>query len=139
VLSVGAKASLPVLLDGVNLVDLVFAEAVGGEVRCTREACGRYHHSERNDAQLSEGNGEAESRARCGWEGVGICDRGGHLAVREGKPRASGASDACAVSIVRCDRGLQELVAESDRRSERGASVHNHATCSDRHINSRTI
>ena len=59
-LSVGAKASLPVLLDGVNLVDLVFAEAVGGEMRCAREACGHEHDSERDDAQLSEGDGEAE-------------------------------------------------------------------------------
>jgi len=50
VLSVGAKASLPVLLDGVNLVDLVFAEAVGGEMRCARKACGHERDSERDDA-----------------------------------------------------------------------------------------
>jgi hypothetical protein len=60
VLGVGAKVSQPVLRDGVDLVDLVFAEAVGGEVGCARQACGYEHDSERDDAQMGEGDGEAD-------------------------------------------------------------------------------
>jgi hypothetical protein len=49
--SVGAKPPVPVLLDGVNLVDLVLAEAVGVEMDRPRQACSHEHDRDRDAAQ----------------------------------------------------------------------------------------
>jgi len=98
-LGVGAEPPVPVLLDGVDLVHLVLAEAVGCEM-CRAGQRGDYQHDHQRDAaQLSEGNGEAERRARRGRQDVSVGGRGGHLTFDDGKRKATGASGRRAPSL----------------------------------------